>query len=99
MQRYDPEQDLSFEEKTLTHVRVQKRTANQHITVIQGFPEEHMEKGLKSLKKFLCCNGAIIVDRNNEKIMQLQGDHREKIKEYLVSKNIVSSKNVVVHGF
>jgi translation initiation factor 1 len=83
------------------HIRVQVRNRKKCITTVQGLATDlDLKKMLKALKKSFKCNGAVVSDDVSGDILQLQGDNRTGIVEFLVSEEIVLSKDsIVVHGF
>jgi len=84
------------------HVRVQIRNRKKCITTAQGLAEDlDLNRILKALKKSFKCNGAIVKDEKGGygEIIQLQGDHRAGIVDFLVSEEIVPKEMIVVHGF
>ena len=66
---------------------------------MEGLDDKDFEKGLKyflkRIKKKFSCNGSI--DKNTNTI-QVQGDQREKIKDYLVNRYNLNSEDIIVHG-
>lgn len=61
-------------------VRVEKRSYGKIVTLIEGIPKDTAEETLKTLKKKLGCGGTY-----KDGILELQGDHRSKIKDLLVN--------------
>ena len=53
---------------------------------------------MKYIKKFNC-NGSIIKTEDNIDIIQLQGDQRDNMKNFLIKENIVSEDFIKIHGF
>ena len=49
--------------------------------------------------KNLQCNGAVVKDKEYGDIIQLQGDHRSVVQEFLVDQEIITKDQLVVHGF
>jgi len=79
---------------------VQQRNGRKSLCTIQGLPEEvDLIKLLKAFKKEFCCNGTIVDDLELGKIIQLQGDHRKKIKQFLIEEQIAQPTQVVLHGY
>ena len=39
---------------------------------------------LKEFRRMFCCNGIIVEDDDGNKVIQLQGDHREAVQKFLV---------------
>jgi hypothetical protein len=54
---------------------------------------------LKTWKKSFTCNGAIVEDEEHGKIIQLQGDQRTNVRDFLVNEEINRKEDIVVHGF
>ena len=82
------------------HLRVQQRNRKKCLTIIEGLAlindnEEFLKKLAKSFRETLHC-GAII--KKPENIIQMQGDHREAIKEYLIKNKIVNKEQIKIHG-
>jgi hypothetical protein len=55
------------------------------------FPCFHMQN--------FCCNGCIVRDEELGKVIQLQGDHRDKIFNFLIEEGIVAKDGIKKHGF
>jgi translation initiation factor 1 (eIF-1/SUI1) len=55
------------------------------------------------MKKAFHCDCVVLKNKAGEDILQLQGDHREKIREWLVTQEIVkatdASEQIVLHGY
>ena len=82
------------------HLRVQKRTGKKFLTTIQGIPPKFsLKKLLKAFRKEFCCNGTIVEDPELGSIIQLQGDKRKEVAEFLLSESVVDKANLQVHGF
>jgi translation initiation factor SUI1 len=85
------------------HLKIKKRTGRTHLTSVEGLDKIERPEGmeldvfLKKItkifkKKFMC--GAFIEDN----IIVLNGDHRQGIKELLISQNITTEHQVKIHG-
>jgi len=83
------------------HLRVLSRGRKKE-TIIQGIhnlhkysskdnPEEvkNWKKMLSSLNSEFHCSGGIVEDRTYGKIIKMTGDHRERIKDYLVKNELI----------
>lgn len=84
------------------HIRVQIRNGKKCITTVQGLADDlDLHRITKALKKSFKCNGAVVNDEKGGygEIIQLQGDHRNGIVDFLVSEEIVPKEMIVVHGF
>jgi len=86
-----------FEENEI-HIRKQNRKGRKWITTIENIPEEYdINDLLGNLKRKLSCNGSITVDpAKNRKIVQVQGNHGQFIREYL--KGLFNSHTIIFHG-
>ncbi len=85
-------QNILLSEKV--HIRMQQRTAKKSITIVENLPKETAVIALKELKIKLGCIGTL---KNNT--LHFSGDQRDKINDYLLSKDLVSKENIVLHGF
>ena len=82
------------------HIRVQQRNRRKCILTIQGLDDDlDLKKICKALRKNLQCNGAVVKDKEYGDIIQLQGDHRAVVQEFLVDQEIITKDQLVVHGF
>ena len=82
------------------HIRVQQRNRRKCILTIQGLDDDlDLKKICKALRKNLQCNGAVVKDKEYGDIIQLQGDHRSVVQEFLVDQEIITKDQLVVHGF
>ena len=95
--------DVFFEDEkkqNMIHIRIQQRNAKKTITTIQGLDANiDIKKMLKYIKKIFNCNGSIIKNDNDTNIIQLQGDHRDNIKKFIIKENIISEEFIKVNGF
>jgi translation initiation factor 1 len=83
-----------------------ERNGRKTLTTVQGIPAKFDHKKiLKVVKKDFACNGTIISDTESKgmgEVIQLQGDQRLKIKEFLTNKDEglgLDEKTIKVHGF
>ncbi|KAJ1726788.1 Eukaryotic translation initiation factor eIF-1, partial [Coemansia biformis] len=85
---------------TGVHIRIQQRTARKSTTTLQGLPEQFdLKYMLKYFKKTFGCLGAVINDKTYGQVIQLGGDQRIKLRDFLVSEGIAEKRHIVVHGF
>lgn len=89
--------------KPKLHIRIQKRNGKKCITTVEGFEEDlDVRRICKAMRKQFNCNGNVIKDEEDGEVMQLQGDQRQNVKEWLLD-NEVFQKNevdrIVMHGF
>jgi len=91
-------EDLKFTNNPKVHIRIQKRNGKKSITLVSGLPSTlDLKATLKFFKKSLNCNGCIIEDEENGKILQVQGDHRNSIKIYILDNNISLKEDIIMH--
>jgi translation initiation factor 1 len=96
---YDPFLDQDNEITHKIHLRCQARNGRKCISTIQGLPADiELKKMLKTFKKKFSCNGSIKEDTELGNIIQLSGDQRANIKDYLVTNKLVDKDNIVKHG-
>merc|ERR1712072_1187146 len=80
------------------HIRIQQRNGRKTLTTVQGL----QKKILKVIKKKFACNGTIVNDTEMGEAIQLQGDQRKDVQEFLVDKKEgleLDAKTIKVHGF
>ena len=57
------------------------------MTTVQGLPKKFDQKKiLKVIKKKLACNGTIVSDAEMGEVVQLQGDQRKDVQDFLTDK-------------
>jgi len=86
---------------TEIHIRKIIRNGRKSWTIIEGLESvTDIAAMCKTLKKTVCkCGGSVDTDdEKKEKIIQLQGDHVEKVKEYLLKEGLVSEDKIKCHG-
>jgi len=82
------------------HIRIQQRNGRKSLTTVQGLASDlDLKKILKALKKTFSTNGTILQDEELGKIIQLQGDQRKNVYEFLVKCHICEKNEVKIHGF
>lgn len=81
------------------HIRIQQRNGRKTLTTLQGLPKEYdPKKLLKAFKKEFACNGTVVDDEEMGEVIQLQGDQRAKIANFLVEQGM-SRSSIKIHGF
>ncbi|KOS21856.1 Eukaryotic translation initiation factor eIF-1 [Escovopsis weberi] len=85
------------------HIRIQQRNGRKSLTTIAGVPKKFdTKKILKEVKRKFACNGSIVEDEEAGQVIQLQGDQRKDILEFLTDKKDglgLSRSIITVHGF
>ncbi|KIJ69226.1 hypothetical protein HYDPIDRAFT_145043 [Hydnomerulius pinastri MD-312] len=81
------------------HIRIQQRNGRKTLTTLQGLPKEYdPKKLLKAFKKEFACNGNLVDDEEMGQVIQLQGDQRVKIANFLTEEGIPKA-TIKLHGF
>lgn len=82
------------------HLRIQQRNGRKSLTTVQGLATDlDLKKILRALKKTFSTNGTILKDEELGKIIQLQGDQRKNVLDFLVKTHICDRSELKVHGF
>jgi len=85
------------------HIRIQQRNGRKTLTTVQGLPKKFDQKKiLKVIKKKFACNGTIVTDTEMGEVIQLQGDQRKDVQEFISDKKeglSIDAKTIKVHGF
>jgi translation initiation factor 1 len=97
------ELDIDFDngfKKSKVHVRLQMRTGKKSLTTISGMDcsKQELELILRPMRKMFNTNGTILKDDEFGLIIQLQGDMRDRVKEYLVRHEGYESTDIIMHG-
>ena len=84
----------------MVHIRVQQSNGRRKITTIEGLDNDlDCEKIRRYWTKEFNCNGTIIKDEEMGDIIQLSGDQRKNVFNFLVEEKICNEKRVKMHGF
>ncbi|KAF2969401.1 hypothetical protein GQX73_g4179 [Xylaria multiplex] len=79
-----------------------ERNGRKTLTTVQGLPNKFdRKKILTVIKKKFACNGTVVMDSNMGEVIQLQGDQRKVMQEFLVASDglELDAKKIKVHGF
>jgi translation initiation factor 1 len=79
-------QEISKEQKEII-IKTEKRKFGKIITIVSGFEGHEIKEMSKKLKAKLACGGTV-----KEKEIELQGDHRNKTKKFLVEQGFNESQ-------
>ncbi|CAD6956409.1 unnamed protein product [Tilletia controversa] len=83
------QKSASAQKDKYVHIRIQQRN---------GRKTYDAKKLLKAFKKEFACNGTVVEDPELGDVIQLQGDQRQKIAQFLVEEAI-PKETIKVHGF
>lgn len=82
------------------HVRIQQRNGRKTLTTVQGIAGDYDKKKIvRYCKKEFACNGTVVEHPEYGEILQLQGDQRNKIGQFLVRAGLAREEQIKVHGF
>jgi translation initiation factor 1 len=85
------------------HIRVQQRNGKKSITTIEGLAEDlDLKRICKDMRQKFNCNGNVIEDKDRGEVIQLQGDQRDNVKQWILTEQIISKAEqdlIVMHGF
>ncbi len=84
------------------HLRLQQQ-GRRALTIIQDLDDDlDFKRICKDMRKKFNCNGSVVKDEKMGEIIQLQGDQRDNVKDWLIKNEILSQKEaterLVVHG-
>ena len=78
---------LQFPPADTVYLDMIERNGRKTLTTVQGLPKKFDQKKiLKVIKKKFACNGTIVNDTEMGEVIQLQGDQRKDVQEFLVDK-------------
>ena len=103
-QNYDFQKDVGVT-KNKYHIRVQQRNGRKCITSLDGLEEDlDLKRICRAMREAFSCNGNVIMkdDDDDTGVIQLQGDQRENIKQWLLEQEVILKNEVdriVIHGF
>jgi len=83
------------------HIRIQQRNGRKCISIVEGLndlnlDDKHIQKLAKTFRKTFNCS-AIVKDSGN--VIQLQGDRRNDIKNFLIDNKLCEKDDIKIHGF
>ncbi|KAM3863792.1 eukaryotic translation initiation factor 1 [Diretmus argenteus] len=85
------------------HIRIQQRNGRKTLTTVQGIAIDYDKKKLvKAFKKKFACNGTVIEHPEYGEVIQLQGDQRKNICQFLIdvaSIGLAKEEQLKLHGF
>ena len=98
-----------FDNETTIHIRVISRGGKKKLTLIEGIDEllekesltqETMKVMIKHFKKKLMCSVAYTTNKktNGKQVIQLQGNHTDFVKQYIIDNKIIDASKIETHG-
>lgn len=81
------------------HIITRKLNSRNFLTFITGIDEKYdYNLILLDLKKEFACNGAVINNKTYGKIIQLNGNHKDKVAQYLINSKIATKEMIKLQG-
>ncbi|KAG7505763.1 Eukaryotic translation initiation factor 1b [Solea senegalensis] len=101
LKSYDPFADASKGDAgDYVHIRIQQRNGRKTLTTVQGISDSYDKKKLvKAFKKNFACNGTVIEHPEYGEVIQVQGDQRKNISQFITTCGLIPEEHVKVHGF
>jgi translation initiation factor 1 len=95
----DPTIGVTSAPELEVHIRSQQRNGRKSLTLVQGLPPKlNLKMVLQYFKRQFCCNGTIVEDKSAGRVLQLQGDQRARVAEFLVQQEICRREQIKIHG-
>eukprot|EP00923_Selenidium_pygospionis_P025919 GHVN01045868.1.p1 GENE.GHVN01045868.1~~GHVN01045868.1.p1 ORF type:complete len:122 (+),score=6.83 GHVN01045868.1:137-502(+) len=82
------------------HIRNQQRKGRKSLTTVQGLDTKKYDakRILAHFKKTFSCNGTVVITEDLGPVLQLSGDQRTNVADFLVNEGLVSREQVKIHG-
>lgn len=89
--------------KEKIHVRMNKQ-GSRFVTLIEGLDDDLDQVRIaRAMKKAFSCASKVQRDKHDNEVIFLQGDHRMKVKEWLLFQEILTPKEaeerLMLHGY
>ena len=89
-------------QKKKIHIRFHQ-SGRRAITLIEGFEEDlDLKRISRALKKLFNCACSIHVDKDENEIIKLQGNHSVAVRDWIVEQEIIgkseAADRIVIHG-
>nr|XP_045004336.1 eukaryotic translation initiation factor 1-like [Jaculus jaculus] len=84
-----------------SHIRIQQRKDRKTLSTVQGIADDYDKKKLvKAFKEKFACNGTLPEHPEYGELIQLQGDQRKNICQFLIKIGLAKDDQLnKVHGF
>lgn len=84
----------------LIHIRIQQRNGRKTLTTVQGIADKYDKKKIvRDLKKKFSCNGTVVDHAEYGEVIQLQGDQRNNVQQFLLYNGLGQKDTLKLHGF
>jgi translation initiation factor 1 len=70
------------------------------VTTVEGLsPELDLKRIVKAIRKKFCCQGIVKTDEAKGTVaLQVSGDQRENIKQWLIAEGLATEQQIRLHG-
>eukprot|EP00037_Helgoeca_nana_P011464 m.102962 g.102962 ORF g.102962 m.102962 type:complete len:112 (-) comp20847_c0_seq1:200-535(-) len=87
-------------QESLIHIRIQQRSGRKTLTTVQGISTDYdLKRITKAFKKEFACNGCVVDHPEYGEVIQLQGDQRNDVCQFLTKCGLATGDQLKVHGF
>jgi translation initiation factor 1 len=96
--------DFDFETHVNTkkcYISVQQRNSRKNITIVYGLDDDlDVPRIMKAMKKEFACNGSVKRDEKFGEVIQLQGDKRLEVRDWLYRHHVYeeSDNRIIIVG-
>jgi translation initiation factor 1 len=91
--------DANALDTNVVTIKIQQRAGRKAITTLQGLYEGlDFERLSKEFRKRWGCSSIIVQDKEGATVIQLQGDQRVHLKEFLLAEQLVWPAQLRVYG-
>jgi translation initiation factor SUI1 len=98
--RIELENEFKNSVKDTTHIFVNQRSSKKYITIIENLPENiELIELLSIFTKKFNCGGSMTKDEKGNKVIILQGNQKENVRNFLIEKNIKKDDEIHIHSF
>jgi len=81
------------------HIRVQQRKGRKCVTSVEGLDKRlNFNRVNKEFQKRWGCNGTVLDVKEMGKVILLQGNWSENIKQFLLEERLASEANLKIHA-
>jgi translation initiation factor 1 len=89
-------------QKKKIHIRFHQ-SGRRAITLIEGFEEDlDLKRIARALKKLFNCACSIHLDKDENEIIKLQGNHSAAVRDWIIEQEIIAKgeagDRIVIHG-
>ena len=81
------------------HIQYQRRTTRKGYTTISNLPEDlDLKKISQHMRREWQCSGAVIHSDQFGGVIQLSGDNRKLVQQFLIEEGLATKAQIKIHG-